>query len=502
MDKIPQCVWHDIFDLVPDPMPDILDATSRVITDIDSVIRSTSHFKHLGDFVPSWKCIVDGLKFVSKNELTSPLKTFCRTFWQRDARCRWAIFLFLKRWIVILLNLASARLRFDLTCRKEICWIAADLQKEWDLPGLKSNIMQKVHTINVIALCASANNGCLSMCHYLRTFWRLTLADVHFHDNFALKLAAANGNVTICSFFKDWGLTLADVLSDDHYAIRNAVNNGHTETFQLFLTWRDDKSTAEITVNDLRANDNCLLKLAAINGHLSICQILKNRGLTLADVRSDNNYILRKTSRRDWWIVYQFFKKWIDRNPVTGKETRLTLDDVRAGNNRALRNAVKYDCPQVCRYLKKWGLTVEDARSHDNYVARHLALCQYIDRALFFVEWGLTTEDLRAKNNYALRRAVKSGQLDELIFLKEHGLTLRDARAKNNRALRHCLLNNFVETCRFFKEWGLTCRDLRQTGVLNYMKTYGEITPALGQLLKEWGIQGAEKWKQQSSKRI
>lgn len=96
-----------------------------------------------------------------------------------------------------------------------------------------------------------------------------------------------------------------------------------------------------------------VLHFAVSFGLTDALQTLKDWGLTLQDVRSNDNYALRLASERGNVNVLQFLKMW---GSSSRSEPSLTLQDVR--NSGALQEAAIKGHFEVLRFFKEWGLTL------------------------------------------------------------------------------------------------------------------------------------------------
>jgi|AntAceMinimDraft_18_1070375.scaffolds.fasta_scaffold03355_3 hypothetical protein len=87
-------------------------------------------------------------------------------------------------------------------------------------------------------------------------------ADVHAHNDAALRRASEKGHSDIVEFLIKNG---ADIHSNDEYALRVASYNGHTNIVELLL------------INGANIHDDEALRLASGNGHLDVIELFNLR---------------------------------------------------------------------------------------------------------------------------------------------------------------------------------------------------------------------------------
>jgi hypothetical protein len=179
----------------------------------------------------------------------------------------------------------------------------------------------------------------------------------------------------------------------------------------------------------------------------------------------------------------------------------LSLEDVRSWNNWALRKAAENGHLPVVQYLcEKFQLTIQDVRSRDNEALRMAAsrghlqvvqyLCEYHDRE----NRQLTIQDVRSDNNWALRGAAGNGHLAVVQFLCEKfQLTLQDVRTWNNRALLGAAMRGHLPVVQFLCEYRdrenrqLTIQDVRSSFALWYACRNGHL-PIVQYLCQKYSI--------------
>lgn len=122
-------------------------------------------------------------------------------------------------------------------------------------------------------------------------------------------------------------------------------------------------------------NLSLLLCYAVHHGRLFVCLFLKEIGLSISDLRCDDNFPLRTAARHGHLAICKFLKECTFQ--VKGKECRLELRDVMSQDNHALRWANKMmhaSLPpksvvyrSICALLQEWGatLTLDNSYSVD-----------------------------------------------------------------------------------------------------------------------------------------
>jgi ankyrin repeat protein len=214
---------------------------------------------------------------------------------------------------------------------------------------------------------------------------------------------------------------------------------------------------------DVRAQDNKALRLAASRGHLAVCRHIVYVALPrtaatrpgLSASLTSKGSVLRTSDTAC--------------RPLSLSQTTSIplLHDLRAVNNEAFRWAAGNGHLEVCRLLLSCGLTLADVRDDDNNALRWAAGNGHLDVVRLLLEQGLQLTDLRARNNEAFRMAVGHGHLEIIHLLLACGLTTDDIRAHDNHALRWAAKNGRDDICqlllnsRFANADHLTLDDIR-----------------------------------------
>lgn len=215
------------------------------------------------------------------------------------------------------------------------------------------------------------------------------------------------------------------------------------------------------------------LHRALMQGQLHVCNFLRAWFL-LEYTHRDKYTLFVEAARHNCVSSLQFIKDWYDCNTPKG----LTLNDVRSHNNKVLREAARNGHLEVLQFLKDWRepngselhLTIQDVRTDDNECLRvaaangHVAVLKFLmewdDTSLFSKATRLTVNDLRHCKRGVIGQpplllAARNGHVEVLQFLKDCGLTLADARRENNHALRLAASNARIGACQFLKDWGV-----------------------------------------------
>jgi hypothetical protein len=187
-------------------------------------------------------------------------------------------------------------------------------------------------------------------CHYL------SIEDIKYNGIIrVLRWAAGNGHLPVVQYLcEKFQLTIQDVRSDDNRALRWAADNGHLPVVKYLC------KQFQLTIQDVRSWNNDALGGAAENGHLPVVQYLcETYSLTIEDVRSCNNEPLRKAAENGHFPVVQYLCEYRDR-----ENRQLKIQDVRSFHNYALREAASEGHLPIVQYLcETFSLTIQDVRS-------------------------------------------------------------------------------------------------------------------------------------------
>ena len=145
----------------------------------------------------------------------------------------------------------------------------------------------------------------------------------------------------------------------------------------------------------------------------------------------------------------------------------LSLDDIRANNNWVFRTVCKRGKFDVCRYIISLGLSLDDIRSEDNDAFQLACKNGNLNIVKYLVSFGLNIDDIRSNNNEALRLACHSGYLNIVRYLISQGITLDDIRSCNNAALRGACENRHIDIVEYLIEQGLSRNDIRDRDIEN-----------------------------------
>lgn len=271
------------------------------------------------------------------------------------------------------------------------------------------------------ALFQAADNGHVPIMQFLRIHCQLRISDLCKLGGLALNLAAKNGHLEMCRYILDWrdnglpfrqkGMTIQDLRSNRFEALRQAAQNGHLDICQLFRTWQCFASGATIKLADIQDTDDCshelgltlsphtLLQHAIMGGNLDVVKLVASWDsdtlITISDIRLHNNMAFRLAATYGHVHICQWLQEFCD---TTGLwvYNKLCVADLHANDNEALRRAAENGHVSVLKFLK-------DFRYPDVYVERQ----------------QLTLADIGASHDYALRRAVMNGHVEVCQLLKD-----------------------------------------------------------------------------------
>jgi hypothetical protein len=111
-------------------------------------------------------------------------------------------------------------------------------------------------------------------------------------------------------------------------------------------------------------------------------------------------------------------------------ELGLTIDEIRADDNKALRVACSQSNTAIVQCLINHGLKLNDIRANNNESFRHACLWKNIDLVTLLWSQGLTKRDMRANNNEAFQTACTWGCPEIVYFLLDNGLNAADMHSK------------------------------------------------------------------------
>lgn len=174
---------------------------------------------------------------------------------------------------------------------------------------------------------------------------------LRFCDNLPLRLAASCGDVILVSLLLWRGLTVADIRFNRNSALRRAVINGHLEVVQFFF------QIHRLLYTDI-VLDN-ILDEAIFQDRLQITHFLIHEGLTIV--------YLRKHAQR--FLMFTIIHKKMPMFQVL--MSNLEAEDLRSDINSILCTAITHNATAMVRLLLE-KLTPNDLRS-DKYHALRLA---------------------------------------------------------------------------------------------------------------------------------
>lgn len=149
------------------------------------------------------------------------------------------------------------------------------------------------------------------------------------------------------------------------YLFKGSCVNSQIEICEYLI------ETFNISIEDVRAHDNYILRVCCERGDLKMIKYLLDKfPFTIADIRSKDNYILRYACGINGYIgVLKFIMNFTD---TDGKpKFNLTKEDVIQDNNLALRYTCIYGNFEMLKWLINiFNLTSEDIKSNNNMVLR------------------------------------------------------------------------------------------------------------------------------------
>lgn len=289
--------------------------------------------------------------------------------------------------------------------------------------------------------------------------------------------AARRGDLAVCQFL----LTLYPPPNVCVVMLYNAVDNGHLHVCEFLKTCRTTSGTT-LTVQDVRKHSgNSMLSMAVAKNFVHICKFLKDLGMTLYDVRTNENgfskksYVLPNAVMRGRLPMLQFLREWRDcvvkENGRTASDTEgsmLTIQDVRAHNDEALRLAAERGHVHVIQFLMDWCkdlassetelLTLDHVRAFGSGALVDAAERGDVATFKYFKSIGLTLSNIRFPDlRNILWCSAECGHLNVLQFLKkEFLLTVDDLRALDNYEI-HCMRkankHGHTEVAQFLQDW-------------------------------------------------
>lgn len=175
--------------------------------------------------------------------------------------------------------------------------------------------------------CKPASGQANFLCHFsnplvyqIRGRKKLTW----FNNNImlVLHLAAINGHLQICKFIKDWGHYFKYSHEPDiQFILAQTAANGHLDVCKFLCNWINlAKPTNQVKCMPAVPilSYYRMLQYASLNGHLHICQWLKDSGLTLNGplTGAEGYKAFELANSRGHTKVCEFLKLWLgQRNP-------------------------------------------------------------------------------------------------------------------------------------------------------------------------------------------
>lgn len=226
-------------------------------------------------------------------------------------------------------------------------------------------------------------------------------------------------------------------------------------------------NTGFVTLDIIKLKDNFILKGCSMCNYQQTIKYLFSIGITIEDVVSSKAYM----SALEYNNI-DLFKYYVSKG--------LTLADIRKDNNVILKNAISKGKLKFVKYLISLGLTVQDVRAciEDNigrYPSNNLHIIRYLQSI------GLTTEDFGYNNLSALRYAIHAGNFTYIKFLMtETGITVNDVKNQINSIFNSfCdtnVVKNYVKILQYFVSLGISVDDIRKShNIMDNAITSGNI---------------------------
>jgi hypothetical protein len=146
---------------------------------------------------------------------------------------------------------------------------------------------------------------------------------------------------------------------------------------------------------NIHAGDDCVLRVAAQNGHLNVVKYSVKNG---ADIHSGGDHALRWASNNGHLNIVKYLLK--------------NGANIHAWDDYALRYAASNGHLNVVKYLVKNGA---DIHAVGDYALRYAAIDGHLDVVKYLVENGA---NIHAVGDWALRYTAANGHLDVVEFLK------------------------------------------------------------------------------------
>ena len=193
----------------------------------------------------------------------------------------------------------------------------------------------------------AAKDGQLDELKSLYSKYNLTVDDVRSRDNCTLRWAAEGGHLDVLKWLMEkFNLNVEDVRSWNNDALRYAASNGHLDVVKWLV------STFNLNAEDVRSVDNYALLCAARNGHLDVVRYLCS---IIGDPVS--KWIPEAKQPVVDGIREEFQKAakdgQLDELKSLYSKYNLTVDDVRSDDNHVLRVAASKNHLDVVEYLVK-----------------------------------------------------------------------------------------------------------------------------------------------------
>ncbi len=237
-------------------------------------------------------------------------------------------------------------------------------------------------------------------------------ADVHAHNDYALRWAAERGHADVVKLLLEHG---ADVHADNDHALRLAATFGRADVVSLLF----DHGA------DVHAKDDYALCFAATYGHTKVVKQLLEHG---GDVHAQNDYALRWAAHHGHLEVVKFL-----------------LDcgaNVHADKHFALHGAVERGHTDMVKLLLEHGA---DIHAKNDHALRWAVRNGHTKVVKLLLEHGA---NVHANNDYALRWAARNGHTKVVKLLLEH---CANVHADNDYAMDWAIGNGHTEVVKILE---------------------------------------------------
>jgi ankyrin repeat protein len=154
----------------------------------------------------------------------------------------------------------------------------------------------------------------------------------------------------------------------------------------------------------------------------------------------------------------------------------LTLDDIRDDDNKALRYAASLGDIEMVNFLMDQGLNINDLRSNNNYAVKKAAYFGHIEMVKLLISYGLTIRDVR--NDYSLIYYIYLFNANEVDMedIKHQCISGLERSADGNLEM----FKLFYEIYTRYNFTGFQFQNIEYKDVIRYLVSKGHKTDKLG----------------------